>query len=91
MVETCPEGRYDQSEQMSEMIRVIVDSVYYDFGRIYSSTDTDYLCDKAGRIIQGTKSGYETLTWSAYKNSYGPYLERQFQKIVDKYVELENR
>ena len=91
VVKTCLEGRYAQSEQMSEMIRVIVDSVYYDFGRIYSSTDTDYLCDKAGRIIQGTKSGYETLTWSAYKNSYGPYLERQFQKIVDKYVELENR
>ena len=72
------------------MIRVIVDSVYYDFGRIYSSSETDYLCDRVGRIIQDGKNG-DTMTWSAYKNSYGPYLARQFQKIVDKYVELENR
>ena len=90
VVETCLEGRYAQSEQMSEMIRVIIDSVYYDFGRIYSSGDTDYLCDKIGNILRDSKTG-GTLTWSGYKNSYGPYLERQFQKIVDKYVELENR
>ena len=90
VVESCLEGRYAQSEQMSEMIRVIIDSVFYDFGRIYSAGDTDYFCDKIGVILQNSKRG-GTLTWSGYKNSSGAYIERQFQMIVDKYVELEKQ
>ena len=90
VVESCLEGRYAQSEQMSEMIRVIIDSVFYDFGRIYSSGNTDYFCDKIGVILKDSKKG-GTLTWAGYKNSNGAYIERQFQMIVDKYVELGNR
>ena len=90
VVENCLEGRYAQSEQMSEMISVIIDSVFYDFGRIYSGRDTNYFCDEIGVILMNSKKG-GSQTWSSYKNSNGAYLERQFQMIVDKYIELENQ
>lgn len=90
VVENCLEGRYAQSEQMAEMIRVIIDGVFYDFGRIYSGSATDYLCDKIGVILKDSKKG-GTLTWAGYKNQSGEYLNKQFQMIVDKYVELGNR
>ena len=90
VVESCLEGRYAQSEQMSEMIRVIIDSVFYDFGRIYSSGDTDYFCDRVGVILKDSQYG-NALSWSSYKNMSGTYIKNQFQKIVDKYIELENQ
>jgi hypothetical protein len=90
VVNTCLEGRYAQSAQMAEMIRVIIDNVFYDFGRIYSSGETDYLCDKVGVILKDSKNG-GGMTWSTYQKVYGGYLNSKFQMIVDKYVELENQ
>ena len=87
VVETCLMSRYAQSEQMAEMLRLCVDSVYYDFGRIYSSSEDNYICDRAGIIIQA--GGPET--WASYKNSNKEFLENRFQALVDKFIEMENQ
>ena len=87
VVESCLLSRYAQSEKMSEMLRLCVDSVYYDFGRIYSSSDDQYICDRAGIIIHA--GGPET--WSSYKNSHKEFLENRFQTLVDKFLEMENQ
>ena len=84
VVESCLMSRYAQSEQMSEMLRLCVDSVYYDFGRIYSSGEDKYLCDRAGIIIHA--GGPET--WSSYKNANKEFLENHFQSLVDKFIAM---
>lgn len=85
VVETCLMSRYAQSEQMAEMLRLCVDSVYYDFGRIYSSAEDNYICDRAGIIIHA--GGPET--WSSYKNDNKEFLENRFQALVDKFLAAE--
>jgi hypothetical protein len=87
VVETCLMSRYAQSERMSEMLRLCVDSVYYDFGRIYSSSEDNYICDRAGIIIHA--GGPET--WASYKNANKTFLENHFQTIVDKFMEMEKQ
>lgn len=87
VVEACLMSRYAQSEQMSEMLRLCVDSVYYDFGRIYSSSDDNYICDRAGIIIHA--GGPDT--WSSYKNENKEFLENRFQVLVDKLIEMEKQ
>ncbi len=85
VLETCLMSRYARSEQMSEMLKLCVDSVYYDFGRIYSSSDNKYLCDRPGIIIHAG-----TTSWSSYLVSDMPSIAAQFQSIVDKFIEMEN-
>ncbi len=86
VVETCLMSRYAQTEQMSEMLRLCIENVYYDFGRIYSSGDNQYLCDRAGIIIHAG-----TPTWSNYLTSSMPAVAAQFQSIVDKFMEMEQQ
>ena len=85
VVETCLMSRYAQSEQMAEMLRLCVDSVYYDFGRIYSSAEDNYICDRAGIIIHA--GGPET--WASYKNANKEFLENRFQALVDQFLAAE--
>ena len=85
VLETCLMSRYARSEQMADMLSLCVDSVYYDFGRIYSSNDNKYLCDRAGKIIYNG-----TPTWSSFLNSDMPAVAAQFQSIIDKFIEMEN-
>ena len=85
VVETCLMSRYAQSEQMAEMLRLCVDSVYYDFGRIYSSSEDNYICDRAGIIIHA--GGPET--WASYKNANKEFLENRFNTLVDQFLAAE--
>ena len=85
VVENCLKSRYAQTEQMSEMLELVVNSVYYDFGRIYSASDDNYLCDRAGKIIQSSIE-----TWSSYGNASKASLESRFQSIVDKFLAMES-
>jgi hypothetical protein len=85
VVESCLMSRYAQSEQMSEMLRLCVESVYYDFGRIYSSADDNYICDRPGVIIY--KGGPDT--WSSYKEANKEFLENYFQTLVEKLIGVE--
>ena len=84
VVETCLKSRYAQTEQMSEMLSLIIDSVYYDFGRIYSDSSTSYLCDRVGKIIISTSQ-----TWSSYGAANKTALESQFNVIINKFIEME--
>jgi hypothetical protein len=56
VLDTCLKSRYAQTEEMSEMLSLIMDSVYYDFGRIYSSSDDKFICDRVGLVIASSKS-----------------------------------
>jgi hypothetical protein len=80
VVETCLKSRYAQTEQMSEMLTLIMNSVYYDFGRIYSSSADKFICDRVGIIIAST-----TETWSGYKAANQEFLKNRFQQIVDQF------
>lgn len=80
VLDTCIKSRYAQSEQMSEMLALIIDSVYYDFGRIYSDSSTDWLCDRVGKIIASP-----SLSWSGYKASNYEMLKNRFQEIINQF------
>ena len=86
VVENCLKSRYAQTEQMSEMLELVVDSVYYDFGRIYSDSDDNYLCDRPGKVIQSSIE-----TWSSYRNASKASLEARFQSVVDKFLAMEGQ
>ena len=78
VLETCLKSRYAQTEQMSEMLSLIIDSVYYDFGRIYSDSSNNFLCDRVGIIIASTSE-----SWSGYKAANQEFLKNRFQEIID--------
>ena len=86
VVDSCIKSRYAQTEEMSEMLGLVVDSVYYDFGRIYSASDDSYICDRVGKVIQSS-----TETWSGYGQAMKTSLETRFQKLVDKFIEMEKQ
>lgn len=81
VLDICLKSRYAQTEQMSEMLMLIMDSVYYDFGRIHSSSADNFICDRVGLIIAST-----TDTWSGYRDSNQELLKNCFQAIVDQYA-----
>ncbi len=82
--ETCLQGRYAQSENMREMLRLIVDTVVYDFGRIYSSSETGYVCDVIGRVIQRSDP-----TWSGYQQQNEQVIKSNFEKIANEFLKLQ--
>ena len=86
VVDTCLKSRYAQTEEMSEMLALIMDSVYYDFGRIYSSSDDKFICDRVGLVIAST-----TETWSSYKNANKTMLENRFNTLVEGFLKLEGQ
>lgn len=81
---TCLLSRYASVEYMPEMLELIHSTVNYDFGRIYSMQQTNYLCDRIGRIIQQDPNRSEYgKTWNSFGESEGPRTEAQFNKIID--------
>jgi hypothetical protein len=86
VLDTCLKSRYAQTEEMSEMLSLIMDSVYYDFGRIYSSKDDSFICDRVGLVIA---SGTET--WSSYKNANKTMLENRFNTLVETFLAMEGQ
>ena len=84
VLESCLKSRYAQTEEMSEMLALVVDSVYYDFGRIYSASDDGYICDRVGKVIQSNVE-----TWSGYGQAMKGSLEARFQSLVNKFLEME--
>lgn len=80
----CLLSRYVNVVQMPEMLELIHSTVTYDFGRIYSMKQTNYLCDRIGRIIQQDPARSEYgKTWTSFGNSEGGSTAAQFQLIVD--------
>ena len=86
VLDTCLKSRYAQTEEMSEMLSLIMDSVYYDFGRIYSSSDDKFICDRVGLVIASS-----TETWSSYKNANKTMLENRFNTLVETFLALEGQ
>ena len=81
VLDICLKSRYAQTEKMSEMLTLVTNSVYYDFGRICSSIADNFICDRVGLIIMSP-----TDTWSAYRDANQEALEKRFQEMADQYA-----
>lgn len=83
VVELGMQSQYASGPKMREMIGLIIDSVTFDVGRIYSSASNYFLCDQMGNYIQ------KKASWSGYKSSYEELLKKAFSDMSQTFMDME--
>ena len=84
--ETVMQYQTSASPEMAEMLELIRDTAWFDFGRIYSSdlSSNGVMCDQPGIYLRDHKR------WENYINTVMPTIEGQLAELSDELLSLIN-